>query len=66
MVSGAVEMGGGAVEVDGAAVDVVGAGVAFFGATAGVADVGLPLDEVWGVDGRRAWVGLGGGRASDA
>ena len=46
----------GVVEVDGTAVDVVGAGVAFFGATAGVADVGLPLDEV----------GLGGGRASDA
>ena len=52
MVSGAVEMGGGAVEVDGAAVDVVGAGVAFFGATAGVADVGLPLDKVLGVGGR--------------
>ena len=55
-VSGAVEVDGGAVEVDGTAVDVVDAGVAFFGATAGVADVGLPLDEV----------GLGGGRASDA
>ena len=52
MVSGAVEVGGGAVEVDGTAVDVLGAGVAFFGATAGVADVGLPLDEVLGVDGR--------------
>ena len=52
LVSGAVEEGGGAVEVDGAAVDVVGAGVAFFGATAGVADVGLLLDEVLGADGR--------------